>query len=271
LPWYKENPLFNPYDNYRKNGFLSNYSSISKIIKEYTLEMYHIIPKNNEFHLIKKDTTDPNIHFWKNIYSTWEQDTFEVFDRILHKDKVCIDIGGWIGTTSIYSSRKSKHVYVVEADRSSYNDLSRNCAINSNNITCINKAIYNIDNTDIYFGKNKFMANSKENDSTSQIYSTNDTIDNDCYIVKTITLASLCKEYAINTEEVSLVKVDIEGGEENILEDLFQFHRTTTTPLYVSFHYSWWKDKNLSRFPFLTESHKEQILQNPFISILFGG
>jgi len=270
LPWYKENPLFNPYDNYKKNGFVVHHSSISNIIKEYTLKMYHIIPKNNEFHLIKKDDADPNIHVWKNIYSRWEQDTFEDFDRILHKDKVCIDIGGWIGTTSIYSSRMSKHVYVIEADRSSYYDLLRNCAINSTNITCINKAIYNIDNTDIYFGKNKFIENSKENDSTSQIYSTNDSIDNDCYIVKTITLASLCKEYNINTQEVSLVKVDIEGGEENILEDLFQFHTTTQTPLYISFHYSWWNDKNLSRFPFLTETHKEHILQNPFVSILFS-
>ena len=42
------------------------------------------------------------------------------------------------------------------------------------------------------------------------------------------------------------------------------------TPLYISFHYDWWKDKNLNRFDFLTNQHKENIENNPFISIIFG-
>jgi len=41
-------------------------------------------------------------------------------------------------------------------------------------------------------------------------------------------------------------------------------------PLYVSFHYSWWKDMNLNRFYFLTEDQKNSIVASHFISILFN-
>ena len=74
----------------------------------------------------------------------------------------------------------------------------------------------------------------------------------------------------INPSEISLIKVDIKGGEEFILNDLYYIHKKYSIPLYISFHYDWWKDKNLNRFDFLTESYKKSILNNPFISILFN-
>ena len=73
----------------------------------------------------------------------------------------------------------------------------------------------------------------------------------------------------INPNEISLIKVDIEGGEEFILNDLFILNAKYKMPLYISFHYDWWKDKNLNRFDFLTESQKNKIVTQPFCSILF--
>jgi FkbM family methyltransferase len=268
IPWYKKNLLLNIYEQYYLTKHTTRISTTSKNIVNYIDNSFVKLSKNDITFFVEKNTQDPNLNFWLNVFSYWENETFAVFDKFLNKDKIFIDIGGWIGTTCIYSSKKSKHVYVIEADSCSFKDLSKNCNLNSRNITCINKAIHNINDIDIYFGKNKFMHNSKANDSTSQIYENN--IGNDCYIVKTITLQDIINTYNIVTNQISLIKVDIEGGEEIILDDLFKFYSETSTPMYISFHYSWWNNKDLDRFKFLSNDHKQQIIRNPFISILFN-
>jgi FkbM family methyltransferase len=224
--------------------------------------------KNDVVLTLNDDDKDQNLPFWKNIFSSWERETFQVFDQMLHPEKTFIDIGAWIGTTCIYGSKKSKHVFAIEADTRSFADLSKNINLNSKNITPVNRAIFNVDDQIIHFGKNKFMQNSKLNDSTSQIYTTKDNL-HDTYPVKTITISGLIKMYDIRVEDISLIKVDIEGGEENILDDLYSLHKIHSVPLYISFHYSWWSDKNLDRFTFLKSQQKAQIYKNPFVSLLF--
>jgi FkbM family methyltransferase len=266
LPWYIENPLLNIYENYILNKLQTRISTTSKLILKYINQHFLNIQKNNIVFFIRKNPNDQNLGFWTHAFSNWENETFRIFDMFLQKDKIFIDIGGWIGTTSIYSSKKSKEVYVVEADKNSFVDLVSNCEINSRNITCINKAIFNEDNIDVSFGKNKFLSNSKLNDSTSQIYQS--TTSDGCYRVKTITIQSLIQTYNINYNEISLIKVDIEGGEEYILDDLFSFHTKTKVPMFISFHYSWWNNKNLDRFSFLTNTQKNTIRNHPFTSLL---
>lgn len=269
LPWYKDNKVYTVYENYMANTVTTNISTISNVIIPYTETKYSKIYKKDQLFLIENNENNPNLHFWKNIYSYWENYTFDVFDKYLDNDKVFIDIGGWIGTTAMYGKRKSKFVYCIEADKKSFDDMSVNFKINCDkNYMLINKAVYNIDNIEIKFGKNKFLENSKMNDSTSQIYDENETSD-DYYVIKTITIENIIKNNNIETNEISLIKVDIEGGEEHILDDLFQIYKKYNAPLYISFHYSWWKNKNLERFTFLTEDQKNLIINDPFISILF--
>jgi len=239
------------------------------VICNYIDNKYLKIHKNDDYFFIENRVDDSNLNFWKDCYTNWETDSFNIFDRFLNKNKIFIDIGGWIGTTCMYGARKSKHVYSIEADYNSFTDQSANCKINcENNYTLINKAIYNQDDIEIKFGKNKYLNDSKMNDSTSQIYDDNDPSD-EIYLVKTITLQCIIENYNISPTEISLIKVDIEGGEEYILNDLYNIHKTYKTPLYISFHYDWWKDKNLNRFDFLTELQKDKIKTCPFCSILF--
>ena len=114
----------------------------------------------------------------------------------------------------------------------------------------------------VNFGKNTFLAGSQLNDSTSHIQDPS----NSTFEVKSICLSALFSSYNIDGKDVALIKVDIEGGEEFILDDLFNLKGI---PLLISFHYSWWKNKNLDRFTGLTVAHKSQIVQNPFTSIVF--
>jgi FkbM family methyltransferase len=269
IPWYIDNKIFNIYENYILNESQTTISTIKKIILDYINNYYIKTSKNNEIFFIKKENNS-NINFWQNNFINWENETFEIFDKFLDKNKIIIDIGAWIGTTSLYCSRKSKHVYCIEADKQSVEDLSENLKNNCiNNYTIINKAIFDIDNIFVNFGKNIFINDSKLNDSTSQICNININ-SNEHYQVKTITIENIIKDYNINTNEISLIKVDIEGGEENILKQLYNIHLIYNIPIYISFHYDWWNDKNLDRFEFLTEDNKNYIKLNHFGSILFN-
>ena len=269
LPWYIENEIYNTYEIYINNINTTSISTITRIIIPYIQNKYLQIYKNNELFLIENNESNENLYFWENIYSSWEDETFQVFDKYLSQDKYFIDIGGWIGTTAMYGSRKSKHVYVIEADNKSFNDMNFNLKINCiNNYTLINKVIFNIDVIKIKFGKNIYLETSKMNDSTSHIYSDDITTD-EFYLAETITIGNIIQNYNINISEISLIKVDIEGGEENILDELFDLKIKYNIPLYISFHYTWWKDKNLDRFSYLSLDNKNLILEYPFISILF--
>jgi FkbM family methyltransferase len=272
IPWYIKNTIYNDYELYTIYSNTDyNISTISKTIVPYIEKKYIKIKKNQELFLIENNENNNNINFWKDTYLNWENDTFSILDKYLKKDKIFIDIGGWIGTTAMYGSRKSKHIYCVQADSKSFVDLKRNIETNcEKNYTLINNAIYNINDIYIEFGKNLFLKDSKMNDSTSQIYSVDNYVSNEYELIKTITLNHIINTYNINCNEISLIKVDIEGGEENILSELIDIYKIYNVPIYISFHYDWWKNKDLDRFEFLSENHKNLIRCDPFTSILFS-
>jgi FkbM family methyltransferase len=269
LPWYINNKVYNVYENYMANiKTITGISTIARLILPYFEKKYLKIHKNDELFLIENTQDNPNLPFWINNYKNWENDSFKIYDKYLSKNNILIEIGGWIGGTSMYGCRKSKHVYSIEADFLSFDDLNNNLQINcTNNYTLIKKAVYNIDDIKLKFGKNKFLENSKMNDSTSNLYNDGDKPE-EYYLVDTITLESLIQNYQINPSEIGLIKVDIEGGEENILNDLYDIHQKYKIPIYVSFHFNWWNDKNLDRFEWLSDTIKNQIQAEPFASIL---
>jgi FkbM family methyltransferase len=258
IPWYRENEIYNVYNNYINNTNTTDISTMAKTITAYIEDKYLRIYKNNELFLIENNIDNPNLSFWKDVYSYWDNTKFEVFDKYLSKDKVFIDIGGWIAATPMYGSRKSKHIYAIEADNIAFNYMENNMKANcENNYTLINKAIYNIDNKKVNFSKN-----------LCQIYP-DGIISKEYYIVETITLETIIKNYEIDVANISLINVDIKGGEENILNDLFDIYLKFNVPLCINFNYYMWNDKNLERFPFLSKQDKNDIASNESASILF--
>ena len=81
-------------------------------------------------------------------------------------------------------------------------------------------------------------------------------------------LSPIIVKYNINPFDISLIKIDI--NEESILEGIYHLSIKYKIPLYVSFNYIEWKNKNLHRFIFLTENQIDIIINNPKISILFN-
>lgn len=229
LPWYIDDYkiYINVYEKYLAYINISELSTSSRIIIKYINDNYLKINKNDEFFLIKNDENNLNLSFWRNTYTLWEKDTFELFDKYLSKDKIFIDIGGWIGTSAMYGSRKSKHVYSIEEDNISFNNMETNMKANcANNYTLINKAIFNIEN-------------------------------------------SIIKKFEINACDISLIKVDIEGGEENILKELYDIYIKYGVTSYIKIHYNRWEDKNIDRFSFLPLYIKNYIISTPSVFITF--
>jgi hypothetical protein len=146
LPWYIDNKLLNIYDNYILNTIkTTNISTTSKRIKDYIESNYYKVIKNNTFFFINNNSSD--LQFWKEIYLSWNYETFFIFDKLLDINKIFIDIGAWIGATTIYASRKSKHVYALESDIKYIDTLKHNCKNNCNNYTIIDN--YKMDYNDI--------------------------------------------------------------------------------------------------------------------------
>ena len=238
LPWYIENEIYNIYENYISNTNTTKISSISQFIPFHIEEKYLKIYKNNEFFFIENNEANPYLHFWKNVYSVWHNETFEIVDRYLSQDKIFIDIGGWIGPFGMYASRKSKHVYSIEGDNSSFNDMVINFKTNCiQNYTLIN----NVDHFQLQVDKNKQI----------------------------IALKNIIQTYEINTSEISFIRLDIKGKEENILNELFNIHIIFKIPVYIKIYYSMWKDANLDRFSFLSDAIKNKIKIIPDIFLLF--
>ena len=237
------------------------------------MELFKINKRGVEY-VFSDLTSLPEIHeFIKHRFIDWENSTFDIFESVKNPEKIAIDLGAWIGLTGIWLSRHFKEVICVEADKLSFDTLNNNLQSSlCTNVTLINKAIYK-EKTTVVFGGNKYR-NAPLNSSMSQIKNT--ATSHTDYICETITMYDLIHDYNL----VGFIKVDIEGGEENIVEDLLNISTKYKIPTYISFHYTWWNNKNIGHFDFsgvrgFDESFKQIpdiisfIERNPFCSILF--
>lgn len=223
IPWYIENEVYNMYDNYTACINTTHISTIARVVKPYVEKNYLSIRKKDELFLIKKDNTDSvSLSFWTDIYSSWENEMFEVFNKHLTKDKVFIDIGKWITPTSLYAARKSKQVYgieyVIAEDTNAI--MKDNCA----NYTLIPSALPLLE-----------------------------------------TLETILKDASSG----SLIRVDIDGKEEDMLSDLYDIHIKYGATLFINFNYNKWNDKDIDRFSFLSLRATEIIRTYPSCYILF--
>jgi FkbM family methyltransferase len=227
--------------------------------------IFRVKKRNQNISFFSDDDLISN--FVKNSFPSWEKETFDIFDKYLDPNKQFLDIGGWIGTTCIYASRLSSEVVCIEADNVALDMLNKNIKLNEcENIKVVPNAIFN-EKTNILFGPSTNNINhSRLNDSGCHIkFESNKSED---YLIQTVTLDDVITNYKLNN--LSLIKVDIEGGEEYILNDLYHFCSKNKVPLFLSFHYCWWIDKNLSRFNFLNSDTIIQIQKDPLCSILFS-
>jgi FkbM family methyltransferase len=219
----------------------------------------------------------PTDHFVKNVFENWEKETFEVFDQVKDSSGVAIDLGSWIGTTAIWLAKNFSHVIAVDADPISLKCLHMNLnASDCANVTICSRPISD-KSKDVVFGPRGAVLN----ESISYIKNQSDQPDD--YVVRSITFKQLIHDYVfknpmLDGKKIALIKCDIEGGEENIIEDVLYFAYYNNAKVYLSFHLDWWKTKKLADYAYLFKYFKtncptsnivEYLAGNPFASILF--
>lgn len=167
--------------------------------------------------------------FWKKINSKqWEPQTFEIFNKFLDSKHSMIDVGAWIGPTTLFGASIAKKCYSIEPDPIAYKILKKNVKINKKlkekielfNI-CINNKEGNV------FLKNK----SDFGNSVSSIMLLNSKNSNK---VKGVQLETFMEEHKIT--DCNFVKMDVEGAEIMILPNIKHLLKKQNITIHLSLH-----------------------------------
>ncbi|MFC1640721.1 FkbM family methyltransferase [Patescibacteria group bacterium] len=174
--------------------------------------------------------------FWNVVDSgNWEQFTFKVFDRFLSESDFYIDVGSWIGPTVIYGALLKKKVYAIEPNPIAFGEMTTNLGLNPDieKFTSCHQICIAESGGVRKFGNRKDGKDSK----SSLLFSDKQTT----WTVKAKTLSDFVSENAL--EDVKFIKMDVEGGEKEILKESADFLRTHKPSLYLSLHAPYFHDK----------------------------
>jgi len=173
---------------------------------------------------------------WQMIQDkTWDSETFDFFKNYISPDKKFIDIGGWIGTTTLEAyAYNPKHIYSIEADPANYQTLKHNLSINYmfDKVSAFNACLTDKDNAKriTMFG----TANKEKPNSSSH------RIDNGNRIpVITVDDWKFLKRNC-DLDNVNCINADIEGSERYLCETLYKLQGSKV--ILMSFHPPYWGD-----------------------------
>ncbi len=167
--------------------------------------------------------------FWNDFQ--WEQFTYECVGSLSDKDKVFIDVGAWIGPISLYAAKLNKTCYAIEPDSIAFGELQTNLQLNDiDNVKLYNMAISNVNGT-IRLGSEEL------GNSNTRATSTKNSFE-----VESLTMSEFITRNNIDVNSISMIKIDTEGGEVNILKD--PFFAEAKIPLHLSIHMPFFENKD---------------------------
>jgi FkbM family methyltransferase len=165
--------------------------------------------------------------FWRRFEEgSWEPNLDSVLGEHLTPSTVFVDVGAWIGPVTLMAGRICRHVHAVEPDPAALKRLHANVASSrKKNITIHATAISGQSGT-LQVGR---RADRQWGDSMTSPWFTAETLDVPC-----TTLDQLIGDQQINN--IGLIKMDIEGGEELALPPAAGFIHDLGVPLLLSTH-----------------------------------
>jgi FkbM family methyltransferase len=188
--------------------------------------------KVHGFEFVVDDTKPKDHKFWNTVNNgKWEPHTFYILDRFLNLKKSMIDLGAWIGPTTLYGSMLSKCVHAVEPDPVALGSLLRNVQLNQHapgKVLIWDHGISHIPGNVILSAKGKFRLGES---GSSIIHS--DKV-NERVAIRVITFDDFVKRHQI--VDCGFIKMDIEGAEYKVLPTMGGYILDYLPTLYVSFH-----------------------------------
>lgn len=182
---------------------------------------------------IVSEPSKTEFSFWTEFETIgWEQWTLDHVDMFVTDGSTIIDIGAWAGPVSMWAAdRVDCKVIAVEPDPVANDYLNLNVYRNGfdDQITTVEGAIAaHTGTTHIApheFGWGSTMSHLSEHGGREVV----------CW-----TLPALFDQYHVDPTNVSLVKVDVEGGEAIILEHMGPYCAEQGIPMIVAMHEPWW-------------------------------
>ena len=177
--------------------------------------------------------------FWARfVGNTWEPNTLRILREYLKPDETMLDIGAWIGPTTLYGAQFAKNVVAIEPDPVAYRELTGNLALNPDiqaRVEVVNVCLAPTNSpVPIYSGGFHHSDESSFGDSMTSLLPSQ-TADGQSQVnAQGITIADLDSEYDLSS--LGFVKMDIEGGEYVLLTTMGEFFNTYQPTLYISFH-----------------------------------
>jgi len=178
--------------------------------------------KNKEFNV------QQNV-FWDKKFSSWEPHTKKFYENYCEDDSIVVDIGAWIGPSAVYAFEEgAKFVRMVEPNPLAIEQLKKTMKIDKNftNSDLIKAAV--LDRRD----EIGFNLQKKNVPSSAASIRGNDVT------VRSILLQDVFDD--IDFEEVSMIKIDIEGAEEYIIQELKDYD----VPIWLSLHPPFMEDRS---------------------------
>jgi len=214
------------------------------------------IVKNNHTFLISEDEPYSIEWFSDNKINKWEQDSFHIFEHYKNNKGIYIDIGAWIGPTTLYCANIYKKVIAIEPDPVALYRLKKNIIANNfNNIVLIEKGLSSENGISKFGGNGELgnsestllIANKKEYLSYEGRHTKKGYTQNEITEIETITIENLIEQQKIDPHNISLIKMDIEGGEKIVVPSLVKFLNTYKPVFYISLHRCFLKESDINQ------------------------
>lgn len=167
--------------------------------------------------------------FWNEVQrQEWEPETFAVFERYTDRRHSLIDIGAWIGPTVLYGCQNARMAYAFEPDPVAFAELKANLALNQprlDNVRLFPQAIAP-KNVKIRLG-----TPIRAGDSSASMLARP---TRQAWEADAIRLDDFAKAEAI--ADCNFIKMDIEGGEYQVIPSIVKWLKEFRPTLCLSLH-----------------------------------
>ncbi len=190
-----------------------------------------IITRGDTAFWVVDDPQTANHRFWQDYFvaGTWETFTLDTIDAYVEPDTTYVDIGAWVGPTVLWAARLGGKVVAVEPDPVARETLESNIYLNDydDRVTIIPAAL------SVESGISRLTSRCEWGDSMSRLG------DGDRSIEVITRSADDLFRYLT---DVSLVKIDIEGGEGVAFPAAAERLHDLNCPILLSLHLDWIDD-----------------------------